>query len=84
MSFILMYDDGKCPKNHVSKISKNIAPALLRNPCAKVKFLCTARCADGTESIGIETTGRASVVCVLLISATFRTELDHCALVRLN
>ena len=60
------------------KYQKNVQ-ALLQNPCAKVKFFFTARCADGTESIGIGTAGIASVVCVLLISATFGTELDDCA-----
>ena len=67
------------PKNGISINIKNSVPALLRNPCVQVKFFFIAGCADGTESNDIETTGIASVVCELWIMATFRTELDHCA-----
>ena len=66
-------------KNGISINIKNFVPALLRKPCVQVKFFFSARCADATESNGIETIGIASVVCELLISATFRAELDHCA-----
>ena len=51
-----------------------MVPALFRSPCVQVKLFFNKKCADGTESIGIETTDIALVVCVLLISATFRTE----------
>ena len=66
-------------KNGISINIENSVPDLLQNPCVQVKFFFIARCADGTESNGIETTGIASVVCELLFSAAFRTELDHCA-----
>ena len=41
-------------------------------------FFSTARSADDMVSIGIETTSIASVTCLLLISATFRTVLHPC------
>ena len=79
MTFILCTTTRNAKKSHFKKI-KSFVSALLRNPYAKVQFLFTARCANGSESIGNETTSITPVICVLLISATFRTELDHCAL----
>ena len=49
------------PKNRISNNQK-IVTALLRKPCAQVKFFFTARCAGDTESSDIETTDIASVV----------------------
>ena len=46
---------------------KKIVTALLRNPCAHVKFFSTARCAGDTESSDIEATDIASIVFPLLI-----------------
>ena len=59
----------------------NFVPALHGNLRAQVKFFFTAGCADRTESVDIKTTGIASLVCPLLISATFRSALTQCALV---
>ena len=56
-----------------------IVLAVHRNPCAQLKLFFTARCADGTASIDIKTTGIASVACPLLISDTFRDVLNQCA-----
>ena len=46
------------------------------NP-AQVKFFFTASYADDTKWIGTEITRRAPAACVLLISATFRSALNH-------
>ena len=45
-------------------IKKNPGPGP-KKPCVQIKFFFIARCADDTESNGIETTGIASVVCKL-------------------
>ena len=64
---------------HLLNLTSNFDLTFLRNPCLQVKLFFTARCADDTDSTGIGTTGLASVVCPLLISATFRAVLHHCA-----
>ena len=74
--FFVLYEYQKCQKNAFQNFI-NFVLALLRNTYVQVKFSSTASYADDTESIGIKTTGIASLVCVLLISATFRTGLDH-------
>ena len=48
----------------------------LRNSCPQVKLIFTARCANDTESICIETTVIKPVTCMLIILATFRTVLN--------
>ena len=47
-------------KTHFKKY-RRFCSGLTPNPSAQVKFFFAARCADGTESIGIKTTGIASV-----------------------
>ena len=81
-SFVVTCDIYKCQELHFKKINIMTWPGFVniwRNPCPRSNSFFTARCADDMQSIGTETTDISSVACVLLISATFRTLLDHCA-----
>ena len=44
-----------------------------------MKLFFTTRCPDDADSIDTKTTDIDSVVCLLLISATYRAVLNHCA-----
>ena len=64
------------PKIAFKNIKKSFCtPKLLRSG----QILFSLHDVLTAKSIGIETTGIASVVRVLLISATFRSKLDNCA-----
>ena len=74
------------PTDHIQhNLTSYFGLTWLRNPCPQDIFFI-ARCTDDTESIGIETTGIASVACLWLISAirVFRAILTRDLLDALN
>ena len=52
-------------------------PGITPKPLPSGQFSFAARCADDTESMVLKSLVQLSVVCVLLISASFRA-VDNC------